>query len=518
MRYWRLAVLIGAVTILAPISPALAFDFAKATLDLQPLPASPAGKEPAATPLFHAMVVADLTGDGRKEIILPGSDGRLRVLRIVGPQNRPTLTTWATVDTRVEGDQLAGACYLTAAPLEKGAPASLVLALPRGIFNVRIEGNPPRPQWIPFCDRTFFDTGQPGSPPRRLDFLTDLDGDGTPEICMPQIEGVELWRRKPDGSSWERIETPPMNARARQAVGALPVHSSAVQPPLYSIAFNSTTAYPSFNLMDLNGDGRLEMVVFARDTTTSPPRLRADCHALRDSTHFSTSPMQTRVVQAERGSQAFLDLNGDGFLDLLRADSNLDFVNPRTTVEVFISPPDREYTFDKATMRYTTHDPVGMVLYGDWNRDGAADLAYSQFEYTFGSTDDLVNLILGREVSVTLRFVHGSRTGFAAKADAEIRLQIRNRCFNPQLFPPLSLEGDFNGDGAADLLVRSRPDRYDLYLAREGGRQFSTRAAETFSIAADGQCRLDDLDGDGCTDVLLFDSEKPALSVLLSRP
>jgi hypothetical protein len=491
---------------------------AKASLDLGPLFASPTKGGSAAEPLFNAIVVADLNSDGRKEIILPGTDGRLRVLRITGPANRPALSAWATVDTRVEGDQVAGACYLTAAPLEKGAQASLVLALPRGIFTVRIEGEPPRPQWVPFCDRTFFDPGQPASRPQRLDFLSDLDGDGVPEIWMPHPDGIEFWRRKPEGSSWEKIETPPLVARARQSAGALPIRSSAVQPPLSSLAFNYTQSYPPFNLMDLDGDGRTEMVVLARDSSARPPTSRAECYAMRDSLHFSTSPMQLRAVRTERGSQAFLDLNGDGFLDLLRVDSNLDFVNPRTTVAAFISTAAREYVFDKTPFHYATHDPLGMVLYGDWNRDGLADLAYSQFEYTFGSTDDLVNLILGREISVILRLVYGNRSGFPGKADQDVRLQIRNRCFNPHLFPPLSMEGDFNGDGASDLLVRSRPERYDIYLAKQGGRQITTRAAGTFSIEVEGLCRLDDLDSDGCTDVLTFDREHPTITVLLSRP
>ena len=109
----------------------------------------------------------------------------MRFLRLTGTPRRPHLTVWATVDTRVEGDQWPGGCYLTAAALTKDAPASLVLALPRGIFTVRIEGEPPRPQWLPFCDRTFFDAGPTALRPRRLDFLVDLDGDGTPEIWMP---------------------------------------------------------------------------------------------------------------------------------------------------------------------------------------------------------------------------------------------------------------------------------------------------------------------------------------------
>lgn len=522
LRSMALATMLTAALLTSPTS---ALDFTKVHLDLRPLFDSSTKDERATRPLFSAIVVADLTGDGRKEIILPGTDGRLRFLRLTGTPRRPHLTVWATVDTRVEGDQWPGGCYLTAAALTKDAPASLVLALPRGIFTVRIEGEPPRPQWLPFCDRTFFDAGPTALRPRRLDFLVDLDGDGTPEIWMPQLEGMAFLRRrrprgapKPDRSTWEEVQLPSLSVRVRQSVGASPTRQSAVQPPLYALRFGHRLSFPTLSLTDLDSDGQTELIVLTRETASRSPILRAECFALRDALHFTTSPIQVRAARMGRGNQTFLDLNGDGFLDLLRVESNFDIVSPRTSIEVFLSPSAREHTFERPTSRYTTHDPIGMVLYGDWNGDGMTDLAYSQFDYTFGSTDDLVDLIMGREIPVTIRFLHGRPGGFPPKPDQELRLEIRNRCFHYRYFPPLSMEGDYNGDGTTDLLVRSRPERYQIHLLGGGGRRLSRRPAKSFSIADRGICRVADLDGDGRSDLLTFDPERPAITVLLSRP
>jgi len=526
-RRWRLRRVAVAATLAATMlaSPASAFDLTKVRIDLRPLFDSQVEGEPAAEPLFGATVVADLTGDGRKEIVLPGTDGRLRLLRLTGSQRKPNLTPWAIVDTSVEGDRWSGGCYLTAAALQKGAPASLVLALPRGIFTVRIEGEPPSPQWAPFCDRTFFDPSQAGSGPRRLDFLVDLDGDGTPEIWTPQIEGMAFLRRRksreapvPTGPTWEEVQKPSLSLRARQSVGASPVRLSAVQSPLYALRLGHTLSFPTLRVTDLDSDGRGELVVLTRETVTQPSTLRAECFALRDALHFTTSPSQVRAAPMGRGSQTFLDLNGDGFLDLLRVESNLDIVSPRTAIEVFLSPPAPEHTFEQPTSRYTTHDPIGMVLYGDWNGDRMIDLAYSQFDYTFGSTDDLVDLIVGREIPVTVRFLYGSASGFAAKSDQDLRLEIRNRCFHYRFFPPVSMEGDYNGDGISDLLVRSRLERYEIHLSQDGGRRLSRRPVESFSVAAESVCRVADLDGDGRSDLLEFEPGRPAITVLLSRP
>lgn len=469
------------------------------------------------TPLFRDMVLADLNGDGRPEIVLPGSDGRLRVLRQGGTVARPELVIWTTIDTRVEGDQVAGACYLTAAPLAKASSASLVVATPRGIFHIRVEGLPPKTEWIPFCDRTFFDPGQPPSRMQRFDFLADLDGDGVPEIWMPQLESMAFWRRKPGGAAWEEIQLPPLSPRIRQTAGALPVRTSAVQPAIFALNFNSTLNFPQVQLLDLNRDGRCELILSTRDSAARPSTLRAEVYELRDSLHFTTSPAQVRSV-VDRGTQEFVDLNGDGFLDLLRVESNLDMVSPRTVVEAYLSPAIRDHTFDRPTSRYVTHDPVGMGLYGDWNRDGMADLAYSEFQYTFGSTDDLISLILGKEIPITVRFLHGTAVGFRQKADQSLLLQIRNRSFQPRLFPPLCMDGDFNGDGLADLLVRERPDRSQIFLSRKESGDLSTRPALAFSVGEESSCRVADVNGDGRSDVVECNPEAQTITVRFARP
>jgi hypothetical protein len=187
-------------------------------------------------------------------------------------------------------------------------------------------------------------------------------------------------------------------------------------------------------------------------------------------------------------------------------------------VEVFISPPIREYVFDRPTVRYATHDPLGIILHGDWNDDGKGDLAFSQFDYSFGSTDDLVDLILGSEMSVTLRFLFGRPYGLPSKPDQNVKLRIRNRSFHPQMFPPFSMEGDFNGDGAADLLVRRRVDRCEILLSQDRRGRLETRPAVSFAVAGKGICRIADLDGDGRSDILVADPEDRRITALLSRP
>ena len=102
--------------------PALGLDLIEADLDLDTLFAPAGDREAAVTPLFSQMLAADLNGDGRKEIVLPGSDGRLRLLRLVNWEGRPDLATWTIINPYVEGDRPLGTCYLKAGKAQEASP------------------------------------------------------------------------------------------------------------------------------------------------------------------------------------------------------------------------------------------------------------------------------------------------------------------------------------------------------------------------------------------------------------
>jgi hypothetical protein len=495
-------------------APAAALEMSKLTLDLSPYLTPYGAKKEIPEPLFRQMLLADLNGDGRKEIIVPANDGRLRVVRLVQSGRQMQLQHWTTINTRTEGEQ-PGPCHFTAGRLEPGAKSdTLALAIARGVFSMRIEGAPPVPRLRLLSERPFFDTTELANP-RRVDFLTDLDGDGVDEFWMPQADGMAFFRRAGQ-DALEPIPMPPIAKRVRQSFGARSAGMSAVQPALYDLDFSSSLQFPRLQVMDLDRDGRQELVA-VRYESGRQPLLRAECYGLGRDGRFTSAPTQIRIAKSGEGNQAFLDLNGDGRLDLLRVESNLDIVRPRTAVSLFFSPAAREYTFDKPTRRYLTHDPIGLVLYGDWNRDGLADLAFSQFQYSFGSTDDLIDMVLGRQVTVTLHFIWGRPGEPATKPDQSLTVDIRNRCFSHDLFPPVSMEGDFNGDGAADLLLRSQLDRASVYLSQNKGARLADRPAASFTFPEDSGLVIADIDGDGKSDVVATPAEKAEMSVYLSR-
>jgi hypothetical protein len=505
------------VLIVGSAMHAPAFELVEANLDLRESLGRASETGEPARPLFNELVVADLTGGGSREIVVPDTAGLIHLFRLAGSRDRPALELWTTATTRAPGDAMVGSCYLTAVPLRQGAPSSLLLALPRGIFAVQIEGEPPETRWESYCDRTFFDPGQLSFRPRRLDFAVDLDGDDTPELWLPELDGMTFLRRRADGSGWDSIAMPPLVPQVWQSAGAFDSDSQRTTARPQALRFHKSLRFPRLQLVDLDADGRQELLAVRSRADQQPPMVRAECYTLRDALHFTSVPTQVCETPVRDGSRRFVDLDGDGWLDLLRVESNLDIVTPRTVVEVFMSSGTRTVRFARPTYRYATHDPIGMVLYGDWNGDDAADLLYSQFDYAFGSTDDLIDLILGKELSVKLRLLYGRPGRQELQHKQDVHLRIRNRCFHHRFFPPVSMDGDFNADGMADLLARTDLDEVEVYLSTDEGL-LGARAAATLDIPEESLYRIVDLDGDGRSDLLVLDDERPAIRVYLSRP
>ena len=77
------------------------------------------------------------------------------------------------------------------------------------------------------------------------------------------------------------------------------------------------------------------------------------------------------------------------------------------------------------------------------------------------------------------------------------------------------MSGDFNGDGARDLLVRRNEKTVDLYLYDADRREFSRKANAKIDVSPG--IYIVDIDKDGRSDLFRFDEEKNELLVLLAK-
>jgi hypothetical protein len=167
------------------------------------------------------------------------------------------------------------------------------------------------------------------------------------------------------------------------------------------------------------------------------------------------------------------DMNGDGALDLLACDSNLN------TVDVFLGAGDG--TFGSAVTLSTSSDIYGpdAAAVADFNGDGKLDLAIALTGFPNGQ--------------LAVQLGNGDGTFQDVLTTALTSQAINNA--------DLMLTGDFNGDGKSDLLIEDDYDKGFQVLLGKGDGTFQTPVDTTLTGFNSLGFLAGDLNGDGKTDV-----------------
>ncbi|HSQ01148.1 MAG TPA: FG-GAP-like repeat-containing protein [Candidatus Dormibacteraeota bacterium] len=226
-------------------------------------------------------------------------------------------------------------------------------------------------------------------------------------------------------------------------------------------------------LADLDGDGPLDIIT-ADSGSDQLTLFRGDglgAAALVGSTAVGQAPQAV----------AIRDMDGDTLLDAITANT--------TSGDLSLVPGRPGGVFGTARHFVSPLRPFA-VGSGDFDGDGHLDLV-SANAASFGS--ELV-VLLARP------------GGFTAAESLLPGSTVRD------LSP-----GDLTGDGLADLLVASANDGTIALLAARAGGGFES--PRTIATGIDASfVRSADVDGDGRLDVLACDQEQPDLHVLLARP
>jgi hypothetical protein len=77
------------------------------------------------------------------------------------------------------------------------------------------------------------------------------------------------------------------------------------------------------------------------------------------------------------------------------------------------------------------------------------------------------------------------------------------------------LDGDFNGDGRPDLLVRRSLSQWQVFLSSTNGTWFEPQPSLSFEMP-EGEFTIRDLNGDGRADLIVQPWNEPRLDIYLS--
>jgi hypothetical protein len=213
---------------------------------------------------------------------------------------------------------------------------------------------------------------------------------------------------------------------------------------------------------------------------------------------FQVAP--TYAVGANPNSVAVADLNGDGYLDVVVANSG------STNISVLLNTGNG--TFQPA-VNYTSIFPPSSVTIGDLNGDGHADIVVGTANAAWiwmNNGDGTFNGPYGYSIltgQVAIGDFNGDGKLDIASSGGSILLNVGGGNFQPG--PTFGVAGqsiavgDFNGDGIADLAIGDSLGNVNILMATSGGA-FTLTASYNVSFAPIAAIAVTDFNSDGHLD------------------
>ena len=217
-----------------------------------------------------------------------------------------------------------------------------------------------------------------------------------------------------------------------------------------------------------------------------------------------------------------VDVDGDGREDLVlwQAGGMLDF---KTDVYIFLRDADQQLPEQPTQVLHCQGFPIPIgstykrSLVHDLNGDGVCELVLLEIKTRIISESGLVEMVVSHGLDWALRirsFHHGA---FSRSPDAS---ELVKGILPSEVLAgwPFLVQGDFNGDGRLDLLVRRSDTQWNIFCSTTDGHWFATQPAMTFDVPARGVIEIQDLNGDGLSDIIWHEWDKPNLSIFMSPP
>jgi hypothetical protein len=217
-----------------------------------------------------------------------------------------------------------------------------------------------------------------------------------------------------------------------------------------------------------------------------------------------------------------VDVNDDGRTDLVlwQVTGNLGF---KTDIYLFLSGADKKLPERPTQVLHGRGFPIPFGPQYEWspmhdlNGDGIRELVLLEFKTSITSASGLLETAFshGLDWSLTIRSFH--HNGFPSSPDAAVPVTM--------VLPAevlsgwwVFIQGDFNGDGHPDLLVRRSDTQWNLFFSTPDGCGFAPQPAMTFNAPARGHIEINDLNGDRLSDIVWHEPEEHRLSIFMSPP
>lgn len=475
---------------------------------------------PAATTAFEPRF--DLDGDKRIDLV---AVFQRRVLVFF---QKPDGTFPSAPDVEIGAGDPVPEDYaaVSVGRVEDGAEAQLLLIGPKGVDYLTVaqlrgqSSEPVAPK--PLLRRNFSLSSGPAL--QFLDVATDMNGDGQPEILLPNSDQLEIYRRDDSGTfTLASRVTLPVQTLQRTHLRAEPdllgtfyfedeqertmVRTAPRLDRWFGVQFGVEDYAEPFLVLDITRDGRLDLLTRSRlYVQDASGRFEGRPSGLYDQIATALVVQKRRLVTAPN----LVDFNKDGRLDTFAVQSSAQKMSPRTDISVYLGREDlsfaKEPNFVLKTRDLAYSDAVPV---GDVNGDGFLDVALINLDFQASSASSQLKAYLRNGLDGRLCFyLWDNRRGrfpetysFAHPVTLNYQIYGTRQLFQQQIY----ISGDADGDGRMDLILKTGPTEISAFLNQGGIKGFGSRAwvrLDTAPVRFSG-FEVRDLNGDSRADLVV---------------
>jgi len=418
----------------------------------------------------RSVATADINGDGKIDLIVTSSDDTISVLlnTTIAGAATPSFAAAQTFNAFGFGQAPTS---VTTADMNGDGKLDLIVSNFCCDFNSTVavllnttDAGAISPS---FATAQVFDVGSDG----RSVFVGDVNGDGSPDLAVVS-----------------QIDNTVSVLLSTTAPGTTTVTFATPQ------AFSTGSAPTCVALADINGDGKLDLIVTNHSGDNVSTRINTTTPGASTPSFDAQQTFVTGI--AGFGSARFVrvgDTNGDGKPDLIVVNELSNNVSVLLNITV---PGGANANFATQQMFTTGPFPLSVALV-DLNGDGKVDLVATN------SQDNTISVLLNTTAAPTATLNFAAVQAFAGGAG-----------------PESVTAADINADGRTDLIVPNVYDNTVSVLLNEtapGAATPTFAAQQTFPTgSAPNAVAVTDVNGDGKPDLIAVNVNSHTVSVLLN--